>query len=226
MSTADYVQRLRITFRKEGPTRYISHLDLARTWERALNRAQMPMAYTHGFNRRPRMQFAAALPLGVTSSAELVDILLVERMGLEQAQVQIMQRMAPGITVTHIAEIGLREPSLPASIVSATYRATLTHAQVDFESVQARVAAIMAADAFMVQKFVRKRGKSKAKTYDLRELIEALDTSLSAENIPIITMRLKQLPSATGRPDELLRALEIDPYDAWIHRTALELRES
>ena len=114
MSTADYVQRLRITFRKEGPTRYISHLDLARTWERALNRAQMPMAYTHGFNRRPRMQFAAALPLGVTSAAELVDILLVERMGLEQAQVQIMQRMAPGITVTHIAEIGLREPSLPA----------------------------------------------------------------------------------------------------------------
>ena len=84
----------------------------------------------------------------------------------------------------------------------------------------------MAADAFMVPEVCAQTRQVQSKTYDLRELIEALDTSLSAENIPIITMRLKQLPSATGRPDELLRALEIDPYDAWIHRTALELRES
>lgn len=226
MSTADYIQRLRITFRKEGSTRYISHLDLARTWERALNRAQMPMAYTHGFNRRPRMQFATALPLGVTSACELVDILLVEQIVPEQAQVQMMQRMAPGITVTNVTEIGLREPSLPASIVAATYRATLTHARIDLDVLQMRVAAIISADTFMVQKFVRKRGKTKAKLYDLRALVHELAVTVSAENIPTITMQLTQLPSATGRPDELLRALEIDPYDVWIHRIALKLRES
>jgi radical SAM-linked protein len=223
MSTADYVQRLRITFRKEGPTRYISHLDLARTWERALNRAQMPMAYTHGFNRRPRMQFAAALPLGFTSECELVDILLVDLMQAEDAQSQMMRRMAPGITVTQVADVDLKLPSLPVSIVAAAYRATLTHAAIDPDVLRTRVTAFAAAETFMVKKFVRKRGKTQAKTYDLRALVDCVAMDISAENIPVITMHMTQLPSATGRPDELLRALEIDPYDAWIHRTALTL---
>ena len=47
-------QRLRLTFSKDGPARFISHLDLARALERALNRAALPVAYTQGFNRRPR----------------------------------------------------------------------------------------------------------------------------------------------------------------------------
>jgi uncharacterized protein (DUF2344 family) len=45
---ANYVQRLRITFAKFGPTRFIGHLDLATALERSLNRAQVPLAYTQG----------------------------------------------------------------------------------------------------------------------------------------------------------------------------------
>ena len=70
------VQRMRMTFTKEGTARYISHLDLARAVERALNRAGLPIAYTQGFNRRPRLSLAAALPLGYTSQAEIADVVL------------------------------------------------------------------------------------------------------------------------------------------------------
>ena len=91
---ANYVQRLRMTFSKGGAARYTSHLDLARALERALNRAQIPVAYTQGFNRRPRMQMATALPLGYTSEYELADILLLEAMEPEAARVQLMARMA------------------------------------------------------------------------------------------------------------------------------------
>jgi len=69
-------QRLRITFAKGETLKYISHLDLARAWERALRRAGVPLAYSQGFNPRPKMAFAAALPVGYTATAEMVDILL------------------------------------------------------------------------------------------------------------------------------------------------------
>jgi radical SAM-linked protein len=74
---ANYVQRLRLVFAKDGPARFIGHLDLARTLERMLNRAQIPLAYTQGYNPRPRMQLATALPLGFTSECEIADIWLL-----------------------------------------------------------------------------------------------------------------------------------------------------
>ncbi|MFN2224368.1 MAG: TIGR03936 family radical SAM-associated protein, partial [Candidatus Promineifilaceae bacterium] len=63
---ANYVQRLRLQFAKVGPTRFIGHLDLAKALERSLNRAQNPLAYTQGYNPRPRMEFAAPLPVDLT----------------------------------------------------------------------------------------------------------------------------------------------------------------
>ena len=116
---ANYVQRLRLIFSKGGAARYISHLDLARTLERALNRAKIPVAYTQGFNRRPRMQMATALPLGYTSEYELADILLAERMEPEQARQQLMAKMAPGIVVLQVADVPVSGPSLQAMTQSS-----------------------------------------------------------------------------------------------------------
>ena len=82
---ANYVQRLRLEFAKTGPTRFIGHLDLAKALERSLNRAQIPLAYTQGYNPRPRMQLAAALPLGFTSECELADVWLLEAVDPEVA---------------------------------------------------------------------------------------------------------------------------------------------
>ena len=75
--TADR-HRLRITFSKGDTLKYTSHLDLMRIWERSLRRAGAPLAYSSGFNPRPRLQLAAALPLGHTGEAEWLDALLEE----------------------------------------------------------------------------------------------------------------------------------------------------
>lgn len=64
MSDETPVQRLRFAYAKGEALRYISHLDLARTWERAFRRAGLPVAYSQGFNPKPRFQIAAALPWG------------------------------------------------------------------------------------------------------------------------------------------------------------------
>ena len=55
---------------------YTSNLDVAKIWERVLRRADLPILYTQGFNTRPRIQLAMALPLGITSECELLDVAL------------------------------------------------------------------------------------------------------------------------------------------------------
>jgi radical SAM-linked protein len=75
-------QRLRIIYGIEGALSYASVLDIGRLWERLLHRSGMPLAYTQGFNPHPRMQFAAALAVGYTSSYEVLDLLLSELVSL------------------------------------------------------------------------------------------------------------------------------------------------
>ena len=69
-------QRLRITFTRDETLKYIGHLDMARTWQRIARRADLPLAYSEGFNPQPRMTFAAALPVGCTSDHEEMDMVL------------------------------------------------------------------------------------------------------------------------------------------------------
>ena len=217
---ANYVQRLRLTFSKDGPARYISHLDLARTLERALNRARIPVAYTQGFNRRPRMQMATALPLGYTSEYELADILLMEKMEPGTAQQQLMARMAPGINISQVEEVPISGPSLQSITQSSSYVATPLD-PVDFAELQAKVASMLAAES--LEKVREKQGKKKM--YDLRPLILDLSTTQDENGQVHIYMNLCLEPSRTGRPDEVLEALGFDPLDMRIHRTGMVLAE-
>ena len=213
---ANYVQRLRFQFSKDGPARYISHLDLARTLERAFNRARLPVAYTRGFNRRPRMQFATALPLGYTSSCELADVLLAEALEPAAAQTQMMSRMAPGLEILSVWEVPAKAPSLQASTLNSTYLATPLD-PVDRANLQAGIDAILGATEILRER----RGKS----YDLRPLVEALWLDTEAATGLRIGMRLALQPSLTGRPDEVLAELGLDPLDVRVHRTELVMAE-
>lgn len=217
---ANYVQRLRLIFSKGGPARFISHLDLARTLERALNRAKIPVAYTQGFNRRPRMQMATALPLGYTSEYELADILLAEQMAPERVQQQLMAKMAPGIVVLHVADVPVSGPSLQSMTQSSTYVATPLD-PVDFANLQTSVADLLAADR--LERVRERRGKKKV--YDLRPLILDLAVEQSEGGEVHIHMNLCLEPSKTGRPDEVLAALGFDPLDMHVHRTGMVLAE-
>ncbi len=72
------LHRVRVEFRKEGPARFLSHLDLQAAMERALRRARVPLAFSRGFHPRPRMVFEEALPLGWASERERCWVDLAE----------------------------------------------------------------------------------------------------------------------------------------------------
>ncbi len=217
---ANYVQRLRLTFSKTGPTRFIGHLDLALTLERAFNRARIPVAYTQGFNPRPRMQMAAALPLGFTSECEMADIWLMETMEPEQMRQQLMAKMAPGIIVHQIEDVDLKGPTLQTLTTESAYTVTLLD-PVDTAVLQQKITDLLAADTL-----VRERGHGKKqKTYDLRPLI--YDLRLVSDGDPaVLEMRLAMEENKNGRPDEVLLELELDPLASRIHRTTILLRDT
>ncbi len=218
---ANYVQRLRLTFSKVGPTRFIGHLDLSRTLERSFNRARIPIAYSQGFNRRPRMSLAAALPLGFTSEFELADIWLTEELDPAFVRQEMMQKMAPGIFVNQIEPVPLAAPSLQSVVVSATYVVTMLD-EMNVAALQETIAQVLSAESLPWES---KRGKGKVKEVDLRPLIIDLAVDHVVGDAARIHMVLYLSPGKSGRPDDVLAALGIDPHATLIHRTMITLSE-
>jgi radical SAM-linked protein len=67
---------VRLVWGKSGLARMTSHLDSVRMWGRAVRRAGMPVVWSRGYVRRPRLHFGPPLFLGAASSAELLDVVV------------------------------------------------------------------------------------------------------------------------------------------------------
>ena len=81
-------------FQKTDRCIWFSHLDLQRTMQRALRRAQLPIAYSQGFNPHAELSFASALPVGASSLCEILDVRLDGELAPE-AFVQAMNGVLP-----------------------------------------------------------------------------------------------------------------------------------
>ncbi len=114
-----------LKFEKGESVRFISHLDLLRTLERALRRAMVPLAFTQGYSPRPRMTFASALPVGATGAAEMVSVDLEEPMAPLDLARGLNQALPEGLSVVEV-EIGRRDKVSPyAKLREAEYWADL-----------------------------------------------------------------------------------------------------
>jgi radical SAM family uncharacterized protein/radical SAM-linked protein len=67
---------LRVKWSKGGEAKYTSHLENMRVFERAARRAEIPVAYSHGFHPHQKIAYGPPLTLGFTSRGEYFDIQL------------------------------------------------------------------------------------------------------------------------------------------------------
>ena len=207
--------RFRLTFSKTEAMRYTGHLDLQRTLERTIRRANLPLAYSQGFNPHPKLTLVAALPLGFTTTCEVADVWLKEEMPLEKIKNALQNASPPGVTFDEIEQIDLSAPKIQTLLQSAEYLATLLEVMPDLEQ---RVADLLASKEIPLTR-VRKR---KTRHYDMRPWIEELTmVEVTAEDKPQLHMRLAAREGATGRPDEVLKVLDVDPTRAYIERSKL-----
>lgn len=199
--------RIRITFQKLGALRYTGHLDLHKLWERAARRAELPLAYSQGFHPQPKMNIAAALPLGFSSRCEVLDMRLEHDIQLDGLVEKLQGTLPTGIQVTSVESVDERAPTLQTQVVSAEYEVSL--AEADFGSeVTRKIESVLATESI-----VRVR---REKEYDLRPLIETLELMDGK-----ILMKLAAREGATGRPEEVLDMLGIAFEDTRIERTRL-----
>ena len=210
------MHRLRITFTKGDPIKYSSHLDLARVWERTLRRAKVPLAYSGGFNPRPKLQLAAALPLGHTGETELLDVWLERPMPMEDLVRALAPVMPDGLTVKQVVQVPLKEPALQTQIVSAEYRVTVEWAEPS-EQVEARIAQVLATEELPHER----RGRR----YNLRPLVERLWTEGTDKGAVVLGMQLAARAGATARPEAVLEALGMGTAFARYHRRQLMRRQ-
>src|SRR5512139_1091093 len=114
-------QRLRVRFTRDETLKYIGHLDMARTWQRIVRRANLPLAYSEGFNPQPKMSFAAALPVGCTSDHEELDLVLLPPCAIDEVKVRLDRALPSGMKIISLEEVPLNAPALQMQLLAAEF---------------------------------------------------------------------------------------------------------
>ena len=211
------MERVRIQYAKTETLRYTGNLDIHKAWERTLRRSRLPMAYSQGFHPQPRLIQACPLPLGITSLAEVIDVWLDEDIPLDLVEPALRRAVPPGIEIIYLSLANLQEPALPTQVIASEYQVILleTVSTIDLDK---RIKELLE-----VSQIPRSR---RGKNYDLRPLVEDLRQTSETANDSGVFMRLSARENATGRPEEVLSALNLDPTAARIQRISLIFRNS
>ncbi len=204
--------RLRIIFSKTGWLIYSSHLDLMRAWERALRRAGLPLAYSGGYNPRPKLQLARALPLGHVGAEEILDVWLEACMPVKDVAKLVTPVLPEGLTIQGVRQVDPKAPAMQTQVVGTAYRVMVEWDE-RTEEVEARVDQVLSSDDLIHER----RGKR----YNLRPLIEALHVVEASKGWVTLRMQLSARPRATGRPEAVLDVLGMEAAFARYYREGL-----
>jgi radical SAM-linked protein len=204
--------RYRILFSKTEAMRFTGHLDLQRAWERLLRRAQVTPSYSSGFHPHPRIRIGAALPLGVTGENELLDVETAGEWDPGVLADRIAAHVPPGLLVRRVHSLRANSPGLEKLVAAGDYLAEPLEGSWP-EDLAQRVDRLLASTSLPRER----RGKA----YDLRPRILSLADARGS-----LRMRLRLEPDATGRPDEVLAALDLESLPVQVRRERLLLLES
>ena len=120
----------RLFYTKTGRLKYISHLDVNRLMQRALNRSGLPVWYSEGFNPHIYITFALPLALGIESTYEVMDFRLTTEFPENEIADAITRSLPEEMAVISVA----KPIEKPQAIASAEYEVTFRAGQIDLES--------------------------------------------------------------------------------------------
>ena len=193
------VQKLRIRYAKRGRLRFASHRDLARTLERALRRANVPMAFSAGFSPHPKISYLGAAPTGAASEAEYCEIGLSVACDPEAVRTALDASLPDEVAILECVEAAEGTGSLADRIDTSVWRVELPG--VVSADLEAAVAEFLARDVVTVAK----RTKNGLKDIDARASVASASAGEEA-GCAILHMVVRQLTPAV-RPDDVLAAL-------------------
>ncbi|MFI6205070.1 TIGR03936 family radical SAM-associated protein [Streptomyces sp. NPDC051041] len=201
------MQRIRLRYTKRGRLRFTSHRDFQRAFERALRRAEVPMAYSAGFTPHPKVSYANAAPTGTGSEAEYLEIALTQARDPEQLRLLLDESLPAGLDIVEAVEA--RTGGLADRLTASVWELRLDG--VDPAEARRAVEAFNAADTVEVQRLT----KNGVRTFDARSAVvslESVETHGSQVDRPndqpcaILRLVVRHVTPAV-RPDDVLSGL-------------------
>ncbi|MCM1968517.1 MULTISPECIES: TIGR03936 family radical SAM-associated protein [unclassified Streptomyces] len=198
------MQRIRLRYTKRGRLRFTSHRDFQRAFERALRRADVPMAYSAGFTPHPKVSYANAAPTGTGSEAEYLEIALTEARDPEQLRRTLDESLPAGLDVIEAVEA--RTSGLADRLTASEWELRLDG--VEQAEAERAVAAFNAAETVEVQRLT----KNGVRTFDARAAVVDLATHSTTADRPtdqpcaILRLVVRHVTPAV-RPDDVLSGL-------------------
>lgn len=204
------VQRVRIRFAKRGRLRFLSHRDVARSVERAVRRAGVPVSHSHGFSPHPRLSWVGAAPTGTASEAEYLEIGLTSPVEPAALVAALDGALPDGLD---ILDAVVAEPPALAERIDAS-RWVLELPGVAPEVLRAAVDALLACETLLVERVM----PSGRRQLDVRAAVVSATVgagdgsgashTAGAGVCAILTAVVRQTTPAV-RPDDVLGALDV-----------------
>lgn len=209
--------RLRVRYGRGEEIKFISHLDMIRFWQRAMRRADLPLAYSEGFHPHPRILLALPLALGMTSEAELMDTYLERPVGAATFLGALQRQLPKGAELYQAFPIPPGAPSLQSQVRFADYR-VVAQTEMSRSEVAEAIKDLLLLESLPWQ-HSRDTGE---RHYDLRKLIVDIQLLDHLAGEAVLAMRVRSDSLGTGRPEQVVRALKLGRPRA-IHRTGIVL---
>ncbi len=187
----------RITFAKDSSLRWLGHMDLVRVFERGVRRARVPIAYSEGFNPRPRLSFYSQLSVGMTGEAEPMTMELTKKVDTNQLMCALNSAMPAGLRITSVYEVdNRRSPELRGGEyligIDGACNGSLT----------AAVEELLLKDSIVVER----KKERESKDIEIRPGIEKVEVLHDANHGLCSGLIRAQLASV--RPSELVEAMK------------------
>lgn len=196
---------IRLKFTKGNEVKYISHLDLMRTFMRAVRRANIPIAYSGGFNPHPEMSFGAPLSVGVISLAEYVDITLAKEMALQEIIDGLNQSMPVGIKILGAIALPERFKSAMALITHAEYGVKVNLGIIDEEDLRGKLISFINQESILAKKKQPKKN-FQMKIVEIRPMILEMNFTGYKDGVCNFNCLLQSGSKANLNPEILMQA--------------------
>src|SRR6201996_6036528 len=192
------VQHLVVRYAKRGKMRFASQLDVARSFERGVRRAGLPIAYSAGFTPHPKISYAGGVPTGVASEAEYLSLTLTSRTEAEAVRERLNAALPDGIDVIAVTE---DSGGLPAS------RLTVSEWQVALPGLPAdNVMPVVRKFLALTEAPVERLTSKGMRRMDARAAVVSLDVFGDTNDGSALRMVVRHTVPAV-RPDDVLNAL-------------------
>lgn len=189
-----------LKYSKENETRFLSHLDLMRTMERSFRRARLSLAFSEGFNPHPKVSFASALAVGVTSEAEYLDLQLQEDLPAQEVMERVNNVLPSGLKILAAVPVTKRKESLMALINRARYRVEVNFLEpINTQDVEQTIAKVLSLPSYVVMR----QSKKGVHEVDIRSGLFELGGMIAGKKL-LLEMEVQTGSGGNVRPEEII----------------------